>query len=121
MSALKLWAAVAAVFLVGAGARADEKDYPKLIVGKWTAHAGAFPPGSLIEFTQDGKMIMSVKKDGLEIKLEGTYKVDGKKVTYTMKRVDQEQTHTITIRKLSETEMSFEREDGKKVDLTKAK
>ena len=125
MNAPKLLAALAVACLLGAGARADEKDYPKLIVGKWTvskADAGSVPPGAVIEFTKDGKLAMSAKKDDVEIKREGTYKVDGKKVTIATKREDdKDQTQTITIQKLSDTEMSVEGEDGKKVELTKAK
>ena len=125
MNAPKLLAAVAAVCLLGAGARADEKDYPKLIVGKWTvskAEEGSVPPGAVIEFTKDGKLVMSAKKDDMEIKREGTYKVDGKKVTITTKREDdKDRTQTITIAKLTDTEMSVEGEDGKKVEFTKKK
>jgi uncharacterized protein (TIGR03066 family) len=124
MNAPKLPAALAAVCLLAAGARADEKDYPKLIVGQWTvskADAGSVPPGAVIEFTKDGKMMMSAKKDDAEIKREGTYTVDGSKVKLTLKRGDEERAQTLTVIKLTDTELSVEGEDGKKVELSKKK
>lgn len=124
MNAPKLLAAVAAVCLLGAGARADEKDYPKLIVGKWTvskADQGTIPEGAVVEFTRDGKVKMSARKDDMEVSREGTYKVDGAKFQITMKREDGDRTQAITIHKLSDTELSVEGEDGKKIELTRKK
>jgi uncharacterized protein (TIGR03066 family) len=122
MSAPKLLAALAVVCLAGTTARADEKDYAKLIVGKWEvtkADAGSVPPGAVIEFTRDGKVTISAKKDDTEIKREGTYTVDGSKVKLTLKRDDKERTQALTIVKASDTELSVEGEDGKKVEFKK--
>jgi uncharacterized protein (TIGR03066 family) len=123
MNVSKLLAATAAVCLLGP-ARADEKDYPKLIVGQWTvskADAGSVPPGAVIEFTKDGKIMMSAKKDDTEVKREGTYTVDGSKIKLTLKRDAEERTQTLTVAKLTDTELSVEGEDGKKVELTRKK
>ena len=70
MNALKLLAALALVCQIGTGVRADEKDYPKLIVGSWMvskADEGTVPQGTVIEFTKDGKVKAVVKKDDAEV------------------------------------------------------
>ena len=123
MNALKLLAVVAVACLVGI-ARADEKDYPKLIVGKWEvskADEGTVPKGAVIEFTKDGKVKATAKKDDAEATFDGTYKLDGKTITLVMKLGDTEKTNKVTIEKLSDTEMSVEGDDGKKVEFTKKK
>ena len=125
MNALKLVAVGAVVCLLAGGARAEEKtDYAKMIVGKWEvskADEGTVPVGAAIEFTKDGKVKVSGKKDGQDVNAEGTYKVEGNKFTVTMKRGEEEHSQTITISKISDTEMDTENKDGKKVTLTKKK
>ena len=97
-----------AVVLVACfGVVADEKkeaiDAKKLVV-KWetekkegTAYA--------IQFTKDGRVTVVVTVDGKESKFEGTYKVDGNRVTVTAKADDQEQTMTRTVAKLTDDEL----------------
>ena len=124
MSARKLLAALTVVCLLGTTARADEKDFSKAVVGKWEvtkADAGSVPPGAMIEFTKDGKLIMSAKMGETEVKREGTYTVDGNKIKLVTKKEDKERTQALTILKASDTELSIEGEDGKKVELTKKK
>ena len=122
MNALKLLAVAAVVCLLSTGARADEKDYPKLIVGKWevTAAEEGVPKGAIIEFTKDGKLKMTGKKDDMEISREGTYKLDGSKLTVTTEG-EGAKTTTITITKLTDSEMTIESEEGKKVEMKKKK
>ena len=76
MNWLKLLAAVAVVGLSATGTLAEDKpDYAKMMVGKWTvakADADTVPPGSVIEFTADGKMKVTGKKDDKEMEFEGT-------------------------------------------------
>jgi uncharacterized protein (TIGR03066 family) len=126
MNALRLVAIGAVVCLLAGGARAEDKDdNAKLIVGKWEvtkADEGTVPTGMLIEFTKDGKVKLSGKKEGQDVNVEGTYKIDGKTFTVTMKRPDgEEHSQTITIHKLTDTEMETENKEGKKVTLTKKK
>src|SRR5262245_22533820 len=85
MSTLR-WLAVGAIAcLLIPGARAEDKpDYAKLLVGKWEvskADEGTVPAGTVIEFTKDGKVILTGKKDGADVTMEGTYKIDGNKFT----------------------------------------
>jgi uncharacterized protein (TIGR03066 family) len=120
MNALKLVAVAAVVCLMVTGARAD--DNAKLIVGKWTvskADEGTVEPGATVEFTADGKCKAIHKKGTEEATIEGTYKVDGDKLTMTLKIGDQEQKIDITIKKLTKTDLHTENSEGKKVELTK--
>src|SRR5690349_723184 len=99
MNLCKLLAAVAVVCLIGT-ARADEKDYPKLLVGKWEltkVEEGGLPKGSVIEFDKDGKVKAIIKKGDEDATLEGTYKVEGDSFTVTMKIGDEERKQKITI------------------------
>ena len=125
MNALKLLAGAAVVCLAGASARAEDKpDYVKLVVGKWevsNTDEESVPKGAAIEFTKDGKVKFTGKKDDAEVSIDGTYTLDGNKLTAVMKMGDMEQKHTITITKISDTEMAVEGEDGKKVELTRKK
>ncbi|HJZ55504.1 MAG TPA: TIGR03066 family protein [Gemmataceae bacterium] len=123
MNAIKWLGVVAIVSLAGAGTRADDKvDYAKLLVGKWEvtkADPGTVPEGTLVEFTKDGKMKITAKKDGKDTMIEGTYKVEKNTFTMTVKIGDEEHTQTITITKISEKEMSTKDKDGKAVELKK--
>jgi uncharacterized protein (TIGR03066 family) len=124
MNALKLLAVAAVVCLTGTVARADEKDYPKLIVGKWEltkVEEGGLPKGTIIEFTKDGKVTVAMKKDGKDANLEGTYKVEGDAFTVNMKVGDEENKQKITILKLTDTEMHVKNEMGRMSELTKKK
>lgn len=123
MKAMRWLALGLVVCVVSVGARADEKaDNAKLIVGKWEAtkvDEGTLPKGSIVEFTKDGKLKITVKMGDQDLTIDGTYKVEGNKFTITMKMGDDEQTQTITIKKLSKTELNTENKDGKVVDLTR--
>jgi uncharacterized protein (TIGR03066 family) len=110
---------------VAAGGRADEKDdYAKKVVGKWEvakSDPGTIPMGAVLEFLKDGKAKATAKKDDVESTFDGTYKLDGKKLTLTMMIGEKERTNVITIVKATDTEMTFESEDGKKVEFTRKK
>jgi uncharacterized protein (TIGR03066 family) len=124
MSTLR-WLAVGAVVCLVGGARADDKtDYAKMIVGKWEvtkADEGTVPPGTIVEFTRDGKFILAGKKDGTDQKFEGTYKVEKNTFTFSVKINDAERSQTITITKISDKEMATKNNEDKVVELTKKK
>ena len=120
------WLAVGVIVgVLGTAARADDKtDYARMLVGKWEAtqtDPGTLPVGAVVEFTRDGKIKFAGKKDDAEMTFEGTYKVEKNTFVMTIKLGDAEKTQTITITKISDTEMSTEDKDGKKVVLTKKK
>ena len=56
-----------------------------------------------------------------ELKMEGTYKLDGDKFSLVMKMGEQEHKKEITIKKISKTEMSTTDEEGKVVELKRTK
>jgi uncharacterized protein (TIGR03066 family) len=117
MNALKLFAVGLLLGLLGPAARCEEKpDYAKLIVGKWEvtkADQGTVPTGAVVEFAKDGKIKITGKKDGAEMTIEGTYKVEKDTFTMTMKIGDQEKSQTITITKMTDKEMATKDKDGK--------
>jgi uncharacterized protein (TIGR03066 family) len=93
-----LGCALMAVLVVGVSAEdKEEKIDTKKLIGKWEPKEEK-KHKVIIEFTKDGKVIVSFGDD----KHEGTYKVDGNKLT-TMVKADE--TKTITITKLTDTEM----------------
>jgi uncharacterized protein (TIGR03066 family) len=125
MKALRWLAVGLVVGLLGAAARAEDKpDYAKMIVGKWEvtkSDPGTVPPGSVVEFTKDGKFIVIGKKDDKEETFEGKYTVEKDTFTFTIKVGDQEHTDTITITKISDKAMSTKNKEDKVVELTKKK
>ncbi|MFL5338956.1 MAG: TIGR03066 family protein [Gemmataceae bacterium] len=125
MNAMRMLAVAAVVGLLAVGVRAEDKpDTAKLIVGVWEVtktEEGGPPPGSTIEFTKDGKLKISAKMGDQEFKIDGTYKLEGDKFTIMMKMGEQEHTDTITIKKITKTEMSTTDKDGKVVELKKTK
>jgi uncharacterized protein (TIGR03066 family) len=105
---------VLAVGLTGSAA-ADEKDYPKDILGKWEiTKSDSAPVGTVVEFTKDGKVLAVVKDEGQEIKIEGTYKVEKDKLTTKIKLPDGTTTNdTDSIKKLTEDALELEDKDKK--------
>jgi uncharacterized protein (TIGR03066 family) len=122
MNVLKYISVAAVVCLIGPTARPDDKpDYAKLIVGKWEVIKAApdtVPEGEIIEFTMDRKLMASVKKGEEAETFEGKYTLDGDKLKT---KVGDKERETITIVKISETEMSTKDEDGKEVVLKRTK
>ena len=106
-------------------ASADDKtDYATLLVGKWEvskADPGTVPEGTIIEFTKDGKVKLAGKKDDQESMFEGTYKVEKNTFVMTVKVGDEEKKQSITITKISETEMSIKDDKDKVVEMKKKK
>ena len=75
-----------------------------MLIGKWEvtkAEEGTVPVGALLEFSKDGKIKATFKKDGEEMKVEGTYKLVGDTLTVTMKEKEEEKSDKVTITKLS--------------------
>jgi uncharacterized protein (TIGR03066 family) len=125
MNALRLLVAGALVCALTIGVRAeDKKDNAKLIVGNWeitkTYEKGP-AVGSTVEFTKDGKMKVSHKVEGKDVTAEGTYKVDGDTFTFMLKTGENVVNQMVTIKKLTDTELSTTNKEGKDVDLKRKK
>lgn len=102
----------------------DKKDTAKLLGGAWEvvkAAPGTLPVGSILEFGKEGKLKLSVKAEGNEHKLEGTYKVDGMKIAINVKLGDEEKKQILTIKKISESDLAIEDDDGKGAELKRKK
>src|SRR5262245_40100559 len=128
MNALRLTvaAAVAVAVALTAGVRAEDKeekkDNAKLLVGTWevTKSFDKGPAvGSTIEFTRDGKVMIKAKVEDKDVLREGTYKVDGDKITVAMK--DKDSKSTRSIKKISDKELVIENDDKKSVELKRKK
>lgn len=87
-----------------AGGRQDAtKIDAKLLVGRWQPKQEG--EGFYVEFTQDGKMLFNAKIDRKELKVEGTYKLDGYKLSFKASYGGMDRDETRTVYTLSKTEL----------------
>ena len=109
--------------LVLAGSATAHDDNAKKIVGKWeiTKAGGGAPVGTIIEFTKDNKVAATLKLDGMEIKLDGTYKIEKDKIELKLKAGDMNIDETLTIKKLTDDALELEDKDKKIDELKKVK
>ena len=127
MSAMRLLVTGLVVLGIVAGVRADDKKADtnkEKLVGSWEVvkgDEGAPPVGTVVVFNKDGKMKVTHKQDDKEVTLEGTYTLDGDKVSIVLKQGDKEVKHTVTIKKLTDTEFVAENEKGQKAEFKKKK
>ena len=112
-------AAVLVAVLGGAAdGRQPEKIDAKLLVGKWTPKDEGKKDDFVVEFTKDGKV--TVAFGGKDDKAEGTYSLDGNKLTLKMKFGDKEKNQTRTVHSLTKTELvSSATETGSKDTLVR--
>jgi len=125
MNVLRLMAAGVLVCVLAVGTRAgDEKDYPKLVVGKWKvvkATPGTFPLGTILDLSKDDKVRVIRGQDGKESIHAGTYEVDGATIVITVTVAGEEQKHTLTVTKISDTEMATDHGGGGTIEFKKEK
>ena len=74
-----------------------------------------------MEYTKDGQVKMTGKADGKEFVFDGTYAVQGNKLTGTMKTSDSEEKGTLTIKKLTDKELVTEDEAGRVLEFRRKK
>ena len=91
--------------LVGGVAAADDKIDAKKLLGKWEHKEMMF----VVTFAKDGKVAI----EGGDLKIDGTYKLDGNKLTMKIKFGDEEKEMKRTITKLSDTELTSTDDDKK--------
>lgn len=104
------------VLTVGLGGFAgaqDEKIDGKLLIGKWTPEEKK-DKQFVVEFAKGGKLSVTA---GEAFKLEGTYKLEGNKLTMTIKLGDDEKTKVRTVYSLTKDKMVSSDEGGKKDTL----
>jgi uncharacterized protein (TIGR03066 family) len=94
----------------------------KTIPGTWEVTKGEMPAGSTLEFAAGGKLRVTVKADGQSVTTEGTYSVEGNKLTTTGKGPDnKERKGADTIRRLTDTELVIEDLEGRTLELKKVR
>jgi len=81
-------------------------DKPKeLIIGKWAPASGA-GKGFVAEFTKDGKVVITGKKDDQDVKFEGSYKfVSDDDMELTLDAMGEKITEKLKIAKIDKDEM----------------
>ena len=91
----------------------------KLLVGKWTPDEDGKKGKMFIEMTKDGKLVISVSFGDKELKIDGTYKLDGNKLLTKMSFMGEEKSETMVVNKLTEKELVTTDEKGKKDTLVR--
>ena len=125
MNVLRLTGAGLIVCVLAVGIRAgDEKATPMLVVGKWKvvkASPGTFPLGTVLDLSKDDKAKVVGSRDGKEFIHAGTYEVDGARIVITVKVGGEEQKHTLTVTKISDTDMVTDHLGGGTIEFKKEK
>ena len=114
------FAAVIAVAVAAAPLVADDKKDEKIdaakLVGKWKlTKSKSFPPGAsaVVEFTKAGELKLAMTIEKMELKLDGTYKVNGSKMDTVIKEPGgEEQKESMELVKLTDTALHTKDEKG---------
>ncbi len=77
--------------------------------------------GAIVVFKKDGKFTFTVKIDGQEFKVDGTYKIEEGKLHTTANVGGQEESDVDTFKKLTDDEMELENKEGKITVLKRKK
>jgi uncharacterized protein (TIGR03066 family) len=98
------------------------KSYRGLIIGVWevTKSEDGTPPMTTLEFTKDGKLKVATKVGDQSLNIDGTYKLEGDKITVTIQSPEEKElTDTLTIIKLTDTELITKDQKGKTDEFKK--
>ncbi len=100
---------LAAMLVFTAGLSADDKKEEKLdakkLVGKWEP-AEKKEAGIVIEFVKGGKVAITAKANGMDIKVDGTWKLNGNKLDLALAFGGKEKSETLTVLKLTDEELT---------------
>lgn len=99
----------------------DKKIDGKLLIGKWVPKEEKKGLSMTLEFKKEGKLAFAVDFMGKTETIDGTYKLDGDKLEVVIKFLGEEKKDTLTIKKLSETELETTDSKGKTDTFTKVK
>jgi uncharacterized protein (TIGR03066 family) len=89
------------------------------LLGRWEATRGEIPPGSILEFTRDGKLKITIKVDGKAMSDESSYVVQGEAIKTTHKEGAKEVTETLKIKTLTEKVLVTEDDKAKTEEFKK--
>jgi uncharacterized protein (TIGR03066 family) len=91
------------------------------LVGKWAPAPSKDkkekPLDMLLEFAADGKLSMTVGAAGTEYKALGTYELTGNKLAVVIRVGEKSVKDTLTVKKLTDTELTTEDSKGKEETL----
>lgn len=115
------------VLVLCSAALAEDKKEPKfdakLLIGKWEPKElkkeDGEPTG--LEFTKDGKALLTHKVKGQAYTNEARYKLDGDKLSLTLDLAGKEVTVTATVTELTATELTAKDEKGVEKTLVRVK
>ena len=109
----------------GAAPVPKERADAEKVVGTWRMTLGAQGQTDVnleLEFQQGGKMtIRQVSANGLMVEYVGSYRVVGNELPYEMKRGTFAKAETLTIKKLTATELVVVDPDGLKEEFVRVK
>ncbi|MBP3955259.1 TIGR03066 family protein [Gemmata sp. G18] len=117
-----LAASVVVLVLAGFAGAADEKIDAKKLIGKWEpAKAEKDGPKMVLEIGEKDKFTLHVTVNGKTEKIDGTYKLDGNKLEVEMSFGGKTEKETITITKLTDTELVAKDSKGKEDTMNRVK
>jgi uncharacterized protein (TIGR03066 family) len=114
----------AAILALCLGVFADEKKDvidAKTLIGKWSLKGLDKGESVVLEFAKDGKAVLIAEQGGKEERAEGSYTLDGNKLTLTMRIEGKDEKQTLTISKLTNAELIGANEKGKEKTLVRIK
>jgi uncharacterized protein (TIGR03066 family) len=115
-------AAVAFLVLAGFTTAADDKVDAKKLIGKWEpAKADPKTPKMVLDIQEKGKFVLEVALGDKTEKVPGTYKIDGNKIEIEMTFNGKTEKETLTVLKLTDTELTTKDSKGKEDTLKKVK
>src|SRR5262249_43618515 len=80
------------------------------LLGRWEATRGEIPPGSILEFTRDGKLKITIKVEGKAMSDESTYALQGEAIKTTHREGPREVTETLKTKTLTDKALGTEDE-----------
>ena len=121
-------AILACATIVGAAGwlAAEEPNPPPLdpakLVGRWEAKGDPAKRRVVFEFAAEGKLVVRVTRNGEESsKAEGTYRVDGRKLTLTLKVVGVDNDRVVDVSRLGDGMLVGTGEKGRPLLLARLK
>lgn len=92
-------------YTAAADDKKPEKIDPAKLVGRWQGEAGAVLTEGVLEFTKDGKFVSAGVVNKKPFRYEGTYKVDGDKLTVVTTVEGRKDESTLTVVTLTDAEL----------------
>jgi len=105
-------------------AAAEKADNAAKLLGTWEAakaDPGTLPVGSLVTFAKEGKMTVVAKEGATEMKADGTYKLDGDKLSITLTHEGNTHSMTLMVKKAEADALTISDERGKTIEFKRKK